>query len=224
MKKIREVWSKAGVIYAVENHKQFYIDAELSSPYFIIPIKGTCTDRESPDACSIVFYLGKTTIRSQPQSKQANYQPTDIKDLEKNFYDKLELDVSDIQILFLPSRMSYVEYLRTCAEPAVHFKYHLIYPISTLNTLYLSIDPNYKKLAKMRLEASCSSIRFNFSDRKIILLADFAQNFPLPEIPKTAINPASAFNAKPSGNFETNIGKNPIHMKAESKLNKKKKK
>lgn len=221
VKKIREVWSKAGVIYAVENHKQFYIDAELSSPYFIIPIKGTCTDRESPDACSIVFYLGKTTILSEPQSKQANYQPTDIKDLEKNFYDKLKLTVSDVQVLLIPSRMSYVDYLGSCAGELTFghdlFKYHLIYPISTLNTLYLSINPSYKKLAKMKLEASCSSIRFNFSDRKIILLAEFASNFPLPEVPKTAINPASAFNAKPSGNFETNIGKNPIHIKTESK-------
>ena len=41
IKKIQEnVWSKAGVIFAVENHKQFHISAELSSPYFVIPAKG----------------------------------------------------------------------------------------------------------------------------------------------------------------------------------------
>ncbi len=40
VKKIRDVWTRAGLIYAVENHKQFHIKAELSSPYFIIPVKG----------------------------------------------------------------------------------------------------------------------------------------------------------------------------------------
>lgn len=41
IKKIQEnVWSKAGVIFAVENHKQFHVSAELSSPYFVIPAKG----------------------------------------------------------------------------------------------------------------------------------------------------------------------------------------
>ncbi len=55
VKKIREVWSKAGVIYAVESHKQFHVAAELSSPYFIIPAKGTCTKEGS----SLVLFLGK---------------------------------------------------------------------------------------------------------------------------------------------------------------------
>lgn len=216
MKKIREVWSKAGVIYAVENHKQFYIDAELSSPYFIIPIKGTCTDRESPDACSIVFYLGNTTILSHTQTKKSNYQPTDIKDLENNFYDKLNLNVTDIQVLLIPSRLSYKEYLRSCFD--MNYKYHLIYPISTENTLYLSINPSYKKLAKMKLDAVCSSIRFNFSDRKIIMLAEFAQNFPLPEMPKTVVNPNATIGLKKTGgNFETLIGKNPNPIKLERK-------
>lgn len=191
------------MIYAVENHKQFHIDAELSSPYFIIPIKGTCTDRDSPDASSIVFYLGKTSILSQPQSKMANYQPINIQDLENNFYDKLKLNVSDIQVLLIPSRESYKDYLITD-----DYKYHLIYPISTTNTLYLSINPSYKKLAKLKLNAVVSSIRFNFSDKKIIMLSDFAQKFPLPEVPKTAVNSGSALNFKSGGNFETTIGKN----------------
>jgi hypothetical protein len=42
VKKISDVWSTAGLIYAVENHKQIHVDAKLSSPYFIIPVKGTC--------------------------------------------------------------------------------------------------------------------------------------------------------------------------------------
>ena len=42
VKKISDAWSTAGLIYAVENHKQVHVDAKLSSPYFIIPVKGTC--------------------------------------------------------------------------------------------------------------------------------------------------------------------------------------
>jgi len=39
-KKLKDnVWSTAGLIFAVDNHKQFHVKAELSSPYFIIPVK-----------------------------------------------------------------------------------------------------------------------------------------------------------------------------------------
>ncbi len=66
IKKIQEnVWSKAGVIFAVENHKQFHVSAELSSPYFIIPERGTM---QEPGNC-IVFFLGKTLIQSDLQPK-----------------------------------------------------------------------------------------------------------------------------------------------------------
>lgn len=192
VKKIKEVWSKAGVIYAVENHKQFHINAELSSPYFILPIKGTChwtpDDDTATDALKentlIVFYLGKTTIQSQVMEKKVNYTPTDIKDLEQNFYDKLNLSVSDVQIVMIPhkgEKLNLNDYINTDG-----FKYHIIYPISTQNTVYLSINPSYKKLPKLKLDATCSSIRFNFSNAKIVKLSQFAQCFPLPEVPKTS--------------------------------------
>ena len=179
-KKIKEnVWSTAGVLFAVDNHKQFYIKAELSSPYFIIPVSGT----SKQEGDSIVFFLGKTIIQSDLQQKK-QINSTSVVDLEKNFYDKLNLTVNDIQVILIPAKNALNDYLSNCEQ--FNYKYHLLYPVSTENTLYLSINPKYKKLPKIKIEAKCPSIRLNFSDNKIINLADFLQKLPLPEMPKTS--------------------------------------
>ena len=206
VKKIREAWSRAGLIYAVENHKQFHVKAELSSPYFIIPVKGTCTEEGN----SIVFFLGETLIQSEVQPKRTNYTPVDIKDLEANFYDKFLLDVKNIQVIFTPKNVNWYEYLNSSS--ALDYKYHILYPVSTSNKLYLSINPSYKKLPKLKIDALCESIRLNFSDSKIIKIADFVQNFPLPEIPKSS----------PSSTALAPVVANPVAQKKPAEPNPKK--
>lgn len=186
IKKIQEnVWSKAGVIFAVENHKQFHVSAELSSPYFVIPAKGTMQEPGQ----SIVFFLGKTLIQSDLHAKKAITSATDVSELEENFYDKLKLNVNEVQVMLIPYNINMADYLDNCSDYG--FKYHLLYPVSTDNVLYLSIDPKYKKLPKMKIDAHTPSIHLNFSDNKIIKLVDFGQNFPLPTMPKYATSPSS---------------------------------
>ena len=203
VKKIKEnVWSKAGVMFAVENHKQFHISAELSSPYFIIPVKGTLQEVGH----SIVFFLGKTTIKSDIQPKQSITSLMSVSQLEKNFYDKLKLSVNDVQAMLVPYNVKLDDYLKNCQDYG--FKYHLLYPVSTENTVFLSIDPKYKKLPKLRIDAVCPSIQLNFSDNKIIKLIDFAQKFPLPDMPKSSVAANSAamrsFEAEPVKNTKKN--------------------
>ncbi|CAF0714006.1 unnamed protein product [Brachionus calyciflorus] len=181
VKKIKEVWSKAGVIYAVENHKQFHIKAELASPYFIIPVKGTYTEPGD----SIIFFLGKTLIQSQVQPKLTNYTPESIEDLEKKFYDKLSMSISDVQVLLIPDGIDWKNYLMDYVK--LNYLHHLLYPVSTQNNLYLSINPSYKKLPKLKLEADISSIKLNFSSDKITKILEFGKNFPLPDVPKSAV-------------------------------------
>jgi hypothetical protein len=128
--------------------------------------------------------LGKTEIQSQVQPKLTNYTPTSIEDLEDHFYDKLNMSVNDVQIILVPNKVDWKDYLNNCEK--LEYKYHILYPVTTINTLYLSINPSYKKLPKMKLDAICSSIGLNFSDNKILKLFDFSQKFPLPEVPKTS--------------------------------------
>ena len=215
VKKIKEVWSKAGVIYAVEKHKQFHVSAELASPFFIVPMKGTCTEKGT----SIVFFLGKTVIQSKVQPKlPTNYTPTSIQDLETHFYDQLSLSVNDVQIILVPNNVNWKEYLSNSAQ--LNYKYHLLYPVTTNNNLFLSINPSYKKLPKLKLNAECSSIRLNFSDNKILKLYEFSQKFPLPEIPKTSA-PTSAIAIKPAAPATNNAmpNKKPTNeTQSDSKL------
>lgn len=168
-------WSTAGVLFALDNHKQFHIDAKLSSPYFIIPVTGT---RKEPGN-TVVFFLGETTIQSELQKKRSNSATTSIKDLEENFYDKLRLIVNDIQVMLIPTNENLKDYLRSLK--LYDYKYHFLYPVTTQNTLYLSINPKFKKLPKVKIDAKCPSVRLNFSDNKIIKLIDFMQKLSFPQ-------------------------------------------
>jgi len=185
-KKIKDIWSKAGVSYAVESHKQIHVDAKLSSPFFIIPSKGTC--QEAGDL--LVCYLGTTQINSELQPKRKTFTPKDIQDLKNNFYDKLSLDVLDVQIIFTNSSVdwkSYVENSRNNKnkKPFIH---HILLPVNTKNTLYLTINPNYKKLPMFRIDAECESIHINLSDKKIIALSEFIKELSdnLPKVPSVS--------------------------------------
>lgn len=131
---------------------------------------------------SIVFFLGNTHVQSDLEQKKSISSTTDVHELEKNFYDKLNLNVNEVQVMLVPYNIDLTDYLENCAK--YDFKYHLLYPVSTDNKVYLSIDPKYKKLPKLKIIASCPSIRLNFSDNKIVKLFNFAQEFPLPEVPK----------------------------------------
>lgn len=205
-KKLKEnVWSTAGVLFAVDNHKQFHVHAELSSPYFIIPMSGTSKLKQGN---SIVFFLGKTIIKSDLQNHHNNSNSLnrsvnlkDFKDLtdkqkreliEETFYDKLKLEVKDVQVMLVPDSCDLNDYLKNINYDT---RYHLLYPVSTENTLFLSINPKYKKLPKLKIDAKCPSVHLHFSDNKIIKLAEFMQKLPLPEMPKTS---TTKLNIQPS--------------------------
>jgi hypothetical protein len=135
------------------------------------------------------------------QPKLTNYTPTSIEDLENHFYDKLNMSVNDVQIILVPSKVNWREYLRNSEQ--LEYKYHILYPVTTSNTLYLSINPSYKKLPKMKLDAVCTSIGLNFSDNKIIRLFEFSQKFPLPEVPKTSSLATAAVPGTTVGGLST---------------------
>ena len=196
VKKLRaEVWSRAGLIYAVESHKQFHVRAELSSPYFILPASGT--QRKPSDA--IVVFLGNTLVQSQLQPKHANYTPRNVHDLQQHFYDKLTLSVTDVQVALLPAHEP-VNWLSVNMQGTRDYKYHLLYPVSTSNTLHLSINPSYKKLPKLKIDGLCSSIHLSFSDATIIKLVEFIQRFPKPDLPAAAAAASHHSSSNVAGN------------------------
>ena len=146
--------------------------------------------------------MGETKIVSDVKSKQHNYTPTNINDLEQNFYDKFDLNVNNIQVLLIPKKVDWKNYLNnTSLIEENNYKYHILYPVSTKNRLFLSINPSYKKLPKLKIVAETSTeIKLNFSDSKVLKIAEFAQNFPLPEMPKSS---ASSSSTTPSAVLST---------------------
>ncbi len=139
-----------------------------------------------------------------------------MQDLEKNFYDKLTLDVNEVQVAFMPSSVDWRDYLENCSITN-NYKHHLLYPVSTNNLVFISINPNYKKLPKLKLEANVSSIRLSFSDQKIIKLAEFAQKFPKPEIPKNYHSNVQTVTSVNNPTINTN--QNNMSKKTSLKIN-----
>lgn len=186
VRRMGDAWSKAGVSFAVENHKQFHLDAKLSSPYFIIPSKGTCVE---PGGDLIIIYLGTTKIDSQLQEKRQGYMPQDINELEKMFYDKLDLVVNDVQVVFMNSTLDWRSYMKQ--KKHSNFEHHLLKPISTKNSVYLSINPKYRKLPTVKIAADCPSIYLMLSDKRIIQLFEFFKNLQLPKLPENELKPSA---------------------------------
>lgn len=170
-----DVWSTAGVSYAVENHSQIHVHATLSSPYFIIPVKGTSLE----DGDLIVFYLGTTSIESRLQPKRKDYLPNDIQDLQSTFYDEFSLTIKQVQAILVDSKIDWKTYLNNPNKK--NLVYHLINPIDTENKLYLSINAKYHKVPVLKLDTEVSSIKVNLSDKRIIRLFDFVLNFKQPD-------------------------------------------
>ena len=151
-------------------------------------------------------------VSNETERVRQRNQPTsaEIKELEKNFYDKLKLSVNEVQVILIPPGVDLADYLEDCAN--YNYKHHLLYPVSTENVVHISIDPNYKKLPKLKVNASCPSIRLNFSDNKIIKLFNFVQDFPLPTMPKYAAQPTPVAHIN---NPVSGAGKGADYFKAE---------
>jgi len=57
---------------------------------------------------------------------------------------------------------------------------HLLGKTVTQIVVSNSIRPEYKQLAKRKINISVQSVRFNLSDRKVNSILDFIENTPIP--------------------------------------------
>ena len=91
--------------------------------------------------------------------------------------------------MFVNSTLDWRSYINNKSS---NFEHHLLKPISTKNSVYLSINPKYRKLPTIKIDAECPSIFLKLSDQRIIELFQFFTSLQLPKFAENETFKAAA--------------------------------
>ncbi|KAL7669178.1 hypothetical protein ACOME3_009844 [Neoechinorhynchus agilis] len=167
-------YSTAGLIYAIENHKRFMVNALIYSPIIVIPQGGT---RGGP---GIVTYLGKVELTSDLTPSNIN----DHSQLSKNMYDRFNLHLTNAQILMCDTNSEHIfdrieNDNKLCDKSD---EWRILEPANLDAVLLLSIRPNCYSLPQLIIKSNINDIDFIVSDETMIALHKFIIDLPLPSI------------------------------------------
>ncbi|KAG0226679.1 hypothetical protein BGW42_003469 [Actinomortierella wolfii] len=194
--------TRAGLEYALEEHKRLDLKVDMDAPVIIFP--ESCTDI---NALVAVLDVGHIFVESNLVSKEdmavveSNQKRTlDAKDLEKLedlMYDRFVVQLSSTQLLVGQSVERCLSRIRASNESS---DLHVIDKINMTFHVHLSILPQATNLTKIRVFGDLPLLQVNFSDRKYKTLmrivdlvtpkdSDAAQAAPVqPPKPRSALN------------------------------------
>ncbi|KFM79804.1 Vacuolar protein sorting-associated protein 13C, partial [Stegodyphus mimosarum] len=112
-------------------------------------------------------------------------EPTKM-EVEERLYDRFNVALSDIQVLFSDSG----EEWRT-AKQTSETDMHLVPKAKILLVFSNSVRPDCKTLPRQKLNVSVPSLKLNLSDRRISMIVEFLQNIPLPHSPNDEMDSSS---------------------------------
>ncbi|KAI5810307.1 hypothetical protein DFH27DRAFT_185031 [Peziza echinospora] len=160
--------TRAGLEYALEEHKTINTKLDLQAPLIIIP--ESCTQKISN---CLIIDAGRITILSDlvkkdlvrdVQSKQSkSYTDEDYATLESLMYDKFKLTLHSTQVLIGPSME---ETLRQLSANNTQKHLHIVDRINIDFTLQISIVPKAPNLTKFKISGHLPVLQANISDRK----------------------------------------------------------
>ncbi|CZR58169.1 related to vacuolar protein sorting-associated protein VPS13 [Phialocephala subalpina] len=209
--------TRAGLEFALEEHKSINAKLDLQAPLIIIP--ESITKKNS--TCLIVD-AGHISVNSQlvdrdtmeqVQAKQKQtYTDEDYKRLESLMYDKFQVKLTSTQVLIGPS----IEQTKTQLEDRDDTtSMHIVEQINVDFMVELSIIPKAPNLAKVRISGHLPLLHVSASDKKyksLMRIIDVAiPNFD--EEDETSQNPApKAVEASPEDG-EMTMSKKPSRSK-----------
>ncbi|KAG9302115.1 hypothetical protein G9A89_020549 [Geosiphon pyriformis] len=164
--------TRAGLEYALEEHKTIDVKIDMKAPIIIIP--ESCTRK---DAHVVVLDSGHIRVASNLVSKSvkediqskanANYSEEDHKHLESLMYDRFSVDLSSTQLLVGESVDRCLEQIR---NPDAQHDLHLIDRMNLQFLFEMSILPQASNLTKFRISGHLPLLKVNFSNRKYKIL------------------------------------------------------
>ncbi|KAL8833621.1 MAG: hypothetical protein Q9170_004169 [Blastenia crenularia] len=160
--------TRAGLEFALEEHKTLNANLDIQAPLIIIPESIT-----SESTLCLVFDAGHVSLNSELvdketmrdiQSKQKQkYSDQDFKQLEGLMYDKFLLKLDSTQVLIGPGIQATKDQLNAKDDSK---NYHIIDRINMDFVLETSIIPKAADLTKTRISGHLPVLHASISDRK----------------------------------------------------------
>ncbi|BGP21450.1 Vacuolar protein sorting-associated protein 13 [Rhodotorula toruloides] len=165
--------TRAGLEYALQQHKTVDVQLDLNAPIIIIPESMTQKDCQhivlDAGHISVVSELADQSAMDAVKAKEhQEYQEEDYKRLESLMYDKFYVKLEDAQLLMGPS-------LQTCLDAldikSDHYssstgELHILERMSLTFLAQNCILAQAPNLARFKVSGSLPTLQLNFSDRK----------------------------------------------------------
>ena len=160
--------TRAGLEFALEEHKTLNAQLDIQAPLIIIPESITaestlCLILDAGHVSLNSELVDKKTMRDIQSKQQAQYSEDDYKQLQGLMYDKFNLRLSSTQVLIGPGVKATKEQLEA-KDDAKNF--HIIDRINMDFVLETSIIPKASDLTKTRVSGHLPVLHASISDRK----------------------------------------------------------
>ena len=160
--------TRAGLEFALTEHKTINAQLDLQAPLIIIPDSVTekssiCLILDAGHASVTSEIIDKDTLRDIQSKQQQKYTEEDFRRLENLMYDKFTLKLQSTQVLIGPS---IEETKAQLEERAVEKNFHIVEKINMDFKVELCIVPKASDLAKFRVSGNLPVLHASISDAK----------------------------------------------------------
>ncbi|KAL5009891.1 hypothetical protein ScPMuIL_012196 [Solemya velum] len=98
---------------------------------------------------------------------------SDITTVSEN--QKFDIRVTDVKVLFADSGDDW-----HTAQTQPDSEYHILPSMAVTLAFFNAVKPNYKQLPRHKVVTSLPTLKLNMSDKRLITLLSFFDNFPMP--------------------------------------------
>ncbi|KAF8898743.1 hypothetical protein BD779DRAFT_1795358 [Infundibulicybe gibba] len=159
--------TRAGLEFALQNHKTIDIQMDMNAPIIIIP-----EDPSTHDCKHLIIDAGHIEIKSELADKEAiraihlkrnqQYSDEDYRQLESLMYDKVLLRLEAAQFIVGDDLQSCLDALNRGSSDSLHLLERTNIDLQVQN----SIVPTAYNLARFRVSGNLPTLQVNFSDKK----------------------------------------------------------
>ncbi|GAW22149.1 hypothetical protein ANO14919_116840 [Xylariales sp. No.14919] len=213
--------TRAGLEFALEEHKTINAKLDLQAPLIIIPqsiktYKSTCLILDAGHISLNSELVDKGTLRQVQDKQQQKYSDEDFKQLESLMYDRFLVKLTSTQVLIGPS---IEETKAQLAQKDDRRMFHIVDKINVDFVVALSILPKAPNLTKVKVSGHMPVLQVTVSDTKyksLMKLIDVAipkigdreqqtTAQPRPKRPRLTSSASSRFNAGHGRKRSSNI-------------------
>ncbi|KAJ1325154.1 vacuolar protein sorting-associated protein 13A/C [Microdochium nivale] len=160
--------TRAGLEFALEEHKTFNAKLDLQAPLIIIPLsimteRSTCLILDAGRINVDSELVDKATLKQVQDKQNQAYSEEDLKQLESLMYDKFIVKLTSTQVLIGPS---IAETKRQLIEKDEELRMHVVEKINVDFVVALSILPKAPNLTKMKISGHMPVLHATASDTK----------------------------------------------------------